>query len=123
MSGSKNQLVKFGGVEIVTGINTVGIIYLYYELCKLGADVNRKIGNLAGITKRINKNVNVIDAHLKEHLIKHQLEMDDDSNDNESINNDNIIISETENILLKKLQELEIRVAELEKNSNDNSKK
>lgn len=119
MSVQKNQLIKFGGLEIVTGVNTVGILYLYYELSKFGADINTKIAKLTAITKRINKNVNVIDSHLTEHLVKHQLNFDSESREDESITSDNIIINETENIILKRIQDLESRVAELESKDNN----
>lgn len=119
MSVQKNQLIKFGGLEIVTGVNTVGILYLYYELSKFGADINTKIAKLTAITKRINKNVNVIDSHLTEHLVKHQLNSDSESREDESITSDNIIINETENIILKRIQDLESRVAELESKDNN----
>lgn len=85
MSNQKNQLTKFGGVEIVTGINTVGIIYLYYELSKLGTDLNRKIISVIDILKKLNKNVNVIDMHLKKHLLEEKINNENEESSNEML--------------------------------------
>lgn len=114
MSTTKNSLAKVGGVEIMTGINTVGIIYFYYELNKLGADVNKRIGTISGIIKKLNNNINVINQHFMKHLYHHRtvLDVDDQSSTSDMLENHNILTVNEE--ILARLKELDDRVAELE---------
>lgn len=118
MSTAKNSLAKFGGLEIMTGINTAGMIYIYYELNKLGGDVNKRIGTLSGIIKKLNNNVNVINQHFMKHLYHHRtvLDIDDQVSSSDVSENQNLLAVSEE--LLSRLKELEERVIELESISN-----
>lgn len=118
MSGIKNQLSKFGGIEIFTGANTMGVLYLYYELSKLGTDVNKRMVTLTTYMKRIIKNINVIDMHLKKHLRDHKtnFDIDDDKNSIESSQSQSLI--ELQEELLSRIRELEERVSYLEGGKN-----
>lgn len=118
MSTSKNPITKLGGTEVVTGINLVGLVFLYYKIYELGSDLNGKIAALAGVMKKINKNTNVVNMHLKHHLYKHKTELDVDDNDNE----DNLLIKSDnqEDIekILTELSQLKQRIAVLEQLNN-----
>jgi hypothetical protein len=118
MSTVKNSLSKVGGVEIMTGINTVGLVYTYYELNKLGADVNKRLIMLSSVIKKLNNNVNVINQHFIKHLYHHKtiLDIDDQTSISDASENNNLLAI-NENILAR-LKELENKVLELESISN-----
>lgn len=114
MSTTKNHLSKLGGTEVVVGINTVGIVFLYYKLSELGSDLNKKIAALTGIIKKINKNTNIVNMHLKSHLIKHKTEYDNDdvlSNENDL---NEILDQEFKDQILSKIRVLEERLINIE---------
>ncbi len=76
-----NYLSNFTPQDMITYGNSLGLLYLYYSLSELGSDLNKKIGTLAKVLKSVNRNVNVIDMHLKKHLITHKTDLDIDEND------------------------------------------
>lgn len=114
MSTTKNHLSKLGGTEVVVGINTVGIVFLYYKLSELGSDLNKKIAALTGVIKKINKNTNIVNMHLKSHLIKHKTEYDN----NDVLSNENdlneILDKEFKDQILSKIRVLEERLINIE---------
>lgn len=118
MSNNKLSLANFKGSDVVLGLNSACIVYLYYELSKLGVDINKKIIGLASIVRQINKNTNVIDMQLKKHLVIHKTDLDVENNklleDYVSDNNN----SETIITLESKIRELEKRLDKLEETKN-----
>lgn len=118
MSTSKNPLTKIGGTEVVVGINTVGIVFLYYKFQEMGTDLNNKILKLANIIKTLNRNTNIVNMHLRSHLIKHKTELDIDEDITEEdilLNIDNKKMFETFSTEIRKLEE---RIALLESTRN-----
>ena len=118
MSITKNSLAKLGGTEVVTGINLVGLVFLYYKFYELGTDLNSKIASLAGVIKKINKNTNIVNMHLKHHLFKHKTDFDIENEENENSflidSNDNQNIDK----ILLELSELKERIVILEQVNN-----
>lgn len=121
MSTTKNSLSKVGGVEIVTGINTVGLCYIYYELHKLGVDLNTRLRDISTVVKTINSNVNVIYQHFRAHLIRHKNVLDVETSENEFLINkikeleEKIEIEKYNNqVLYNTLQELTLRMEKVE---------
>lgn len=115
MSTEKTNLAKVGPVEILTGVNTVGVLYLYYELNKLGTDINTRIGTISTIIKRLNNNINVINQHFMKHLYHHKTILDID-NQNLQCETKNPLICSDE--IIMQLKNLEARILELESNIN-----
>lgn len=118
MSDKKFSLTNFKGSDIVLGVNSACIVYLYYEMSKLGADLNKKVLGLTDVIKRINRNTNVVDMQLKRHLINHKTDIDVEKDqllkDYLSENNNSEVI----NILELKLKELEKRLEKIEGTMN-----
>lgn len=118
MSTSKNSLSKLGGTEVVTGVNLVGLVFLYYKFYEMGVDLNGKIAALAGVTKKIMKNVNIVNMHLKHHLYKHKTELDvENDNQDDSLIESNYTKEDIEEIL-SELAKLKSRIEVLEETSN-----
>jgi hypothetical protein len=86
----------------VISLNTLGIGYLYYSISGVGKDTNEKILGITKVLRKLISNVNIVDIHLKSHLINHK-------------NNDR----ELEN----RIKELEDRILLLEEISNPILKK
>lgn len=118
MSEKKSLVTNFKGSDVVIGINSGCIIYLFYEMSKLGADLNKKILGITDIIKRINKNTNVVDMQLKRHLVNHKTDIDIQKDESLkeylSDNNNSDVITKLEN----KIIELEKRVIKLEETNN-----
>lgn len=119
MSTSKNPLTKLGGNEVVTGINLAGLVFLYYKYYELGTDLNGKIVEIGGVIKKINRNINIVNIHLKQHLFKHKTELDIEDNEDENSfllekdhGKDNI-----DKVLIE-LSELKKRIIVLEETTN-----
>lgn len=87
MSKTNFSLANLSGQDIVTFGNSAGLLYLYYSLSELGSDLNKKISTLAKVLKKVNRNNNVVDMHLKKHLVTHKTELDNDDDNFEYIRN------------------------------------
>lgn len=74
-------IANLNTIDVVTGANSLGLLYLYYSISELGSDMNKKIGTLAKVLKKVNRNNNVVDMHLKRHLVSHKTDLDLKNND------------------------------------------
>lgn len=102
----------------MTGVNLVGLVFLYYKFYEMGVDLNGKIAALAGVTKKIMKNVNIVNMHLKHHLYKHKTELDvENDNQDDSLIESNYTKEDIEEIL-SELAKLKSRIEVLEETSN-----
>lgn len=113
-----NSLAKIGGVEIVTGINFIGLCYIYYEIQKLGAELTQHIKDVTTVVKTVGSNINVIHQHFTAHLIHHKNVLDIDSReslDDSSEDTDNHVSKEA---LLSRIERLEERLNYIESVSN-----
>lgn len=112
------SLSKVGVVEIVTGINSIGLLYIWYELQRVGADLTQKVKDITLVLKTVNANVNTVSQHFKAHLVHHKNVLDVDhtnSSDNDHSNDGENISKE---MLLSRIRKLEDRLAILEYTSN-----
>lgn len=123
MTNTKNPLTKLGGNEVVTGINTIGIVFLYYKLYEMGVDINAKVAALTGVIKKINRNTNIVNMHLKNHLIKHKTDYDLDNNNTDDDDVELLLQQEFKEQIFTKMRNLEERIAYLESIQNPIIKK
>ena len=103
MSVTKSKFTDLRGVDIVTGVNSACVIYLYYSLTSLGQELNNKIVRLTTILKRLNKNINITDRELKRHIIEYIKDYED--TDREALD------EEFKKEVLLKIQQLEERLS------------
>lgn len=113
-----NSLSKVGVTEVVTGINFVGLCYLYYEIQKIGERMTKHIKDVSLVVKTVNSNVNVVYQHFTAHLIHHKNVLDVDNQDDlnyTSQDTDNLI---SKGDLLSRIEKLEKRLEFLESVNN-----
>lgn len=113
-----NALTKIGVFEIVTGVNSLAVLYLWYELQKIGAEITQRVRDLSIVVQTVNANINTVAQHFKAHLVHHKNVLDVDHgeiSDDSSEDTDSDISKE---MLLSKIRKLEERISHLEYISN-----
>lgn len=118
MATKNNALAKVGVFEVVTSINTIGVLYLWYEMQKMGEQLTTHMRKIALFSKVINSNINIVSQHFKAHLIHHKNVLDvnvDQPNDNCTRSP---LHDLSKNELIERIEKLEQRMSKLEQLRN-----
>lgn len=97
--------------DVVTGLNTGGILYLWYDMQKIGAELTAKIRDTISLAKIINSNVNILTQHFMNHLIRHKTFLDVEDDNHVTISTDDF------NMLIRRIEALESEIVVLKQNS------
>lgn len=122
MSSKTVSLYNLSINDVVTGVNTAGILYLWYEIQRVGYDLTSKLKETVSVLKILNTNVNVISQHFMNHLINHKVYLDnnDESENKSDLKDSSIDIKLLHEEMLKMRQEINNLKDEVSRLKGDN---
>ena len=118
MSVEKSKTIDFRNIDIVTGINTAGVIYLWYKMSSMGSEMNKKILKITQVLNCLRNNVNVVDMQLKAHMYESSLNPLHENREDDLYEDRTHLEDEFKSHVLERIKSLEDRLSVYETINN-----
>lgn len=118
MSVTKTKNIDFRNIDIITGVNTAGVIYLWYKLSSMGSDLNKKILKITQVLNLLQNNINVVDMQLKSHIYETNLNPIHNNQNDDLFEENSLLEDDFKNQVLERIKSLEDRLSVYETINN-----